>query len=136
MTNNQERPIREGSEEWQLKETAPVRRRFRIILISGSSFIIFVLLAFMAWFWVNPNMGPKISLSVGSQLFLLYGALVIAIGAFQKVSKIALMSTTFWGVNRNLFAELMKSKDAAIVGIYFIMAGFFIQAVVTLLFRG
>ena len=55
-------------------------------------------------------------------------------GAFSSPSTLGLMSMTRLDSNPKLFAELMKSRLSAIVGVYFIVGGFSIQAAVMLAF--
>jgi hypothetical protein len=135
MENTKEPQDEKEMQEWLIKETAPALKDYRRKLISISVIITVVISAAMVKYWLNPAMGPKLSLSLGSQLLSLYGGLLIAIGAFQKVSKIASMSMTFIGANPRLFTELSKARYAAIAGVYFIVAGFAMQAAITLLIK-
>ncbi len=58
----------------------------------------------------------------------MYGALLLALGAIAMPSTLGLMSMTRFDGNSKLFAELMKSRFSALVGVYFIVGGFSIQA--------
>lgn len=64
----------------------------------------------------------------------MWGALLLALGAFSSPSTLGLMSMTRLDGNSKLFAELMKSRLSAIVGVYFIVSGLFIQGLAMVVF--
>ena len=91
------------------------------------------MLGIIAWYWISPTAAHSTSVLIGGQLYMLYGALLLAGGAFSSPSVLGLMSMTRCDGNSKLFAELMKSRFAATVGIYFVVIGFSIQTTVTLM---
>jgi len=117
-----------------VKETKPALKRYQCKVIIGSIVVFLVVLGVIVWYWISPTVTYSASLLIGGQLYALYGALLLAVGAFSSPSILALMSMTRWDGNSKLFAALMRSRFSARVGIYFIVGGFSIQASVTLVF--
>ena len=117
-----------------VNETKPEINRYQRKVIIGSVVIFLIVLGAIIWYWISPTVAYSTSLLIGGQLYALYGALLLAVGAFSSPSILALMSMTRWDGNSKLFAALMMSRFSARVGIYFIVGGFSIQASVTLVF--
>jgi len=110
----------------------PDINRHRRKVIIGSIVVFLVVLGIIIWYWVRPTVSISTSLLIGGGLYALWGALLLALGAFSKPFTLGLMSMTRVGFNSKLFLELMKSRFTAIVGVCFIVIGFSIQAAVTL----
>ena len=115
-----------------VKETKPALKRHQYKVVIASIVVFLVVLGVIVWYWVRPTVSISTSLSVGGQLYAFWGALLLVLGALSSPSTLGLMSMTRWDGNSKLFAELMKSRFTAIVGVYFIVIGFSIQAAVTL----
>ena len=111
----------------------PVINRHRRRVISRSIVVFLAVLGVVILYWVRPTVSISTSLSLGGQLYALWGALLLAKGAFSSPSTFGLMSMTRVGDNSKLFMELMKSRFSAIVGISFIVGGFSIQSICMLL---
>ena len=117
-----------------LNTAKPDINRHRSEVIIASIVVSLVVLGVIIWYWIRPTVSISTSLLIGGQLYALWGALLLALGAFSSPSTFGLMSMTRVGGNPKLFAELMKSRFSAIVGVSFIVIGFSIQAAVTLAF--
>ena len=92
------------------------------------------MLGVIIWYWIRPDATYSTALLIGGQLYALVGSLLLIIGALSSPSTLGLMCMTRAGGNSQLFAELMKSRFSAIVGVCFVVGGFSIQAAVTLVF--
>ena len=119
---------------WLLNETKPEINRYRRKVIIGSTVVFLTVLGVIIWYWVRPTVAYSTSLLIGGLLYAWYGALLLALRALSSPSTLGLMSMTRFDGNSKLFAELMKSRFSAIVGVYFIVGGFSIQAAVMLAF--
>ena len=117
-----------------LNKTRPEINRYQRKVVTGSIVVFLVVLGAVIWYWISPTVAYSTSLLIGGQLYALYGALLLAVGALSSPSTLGLMCITFPGGNSKLFAALMRSRFTARVGVYFIVGGFSIQAAVTLLF--
>ena len=102
-------------------------------LVSIMSTVVFVAISSgIIELWMSPTVEHHTSLLIGGGLFSLYGALLLAVGVISKPEILALISMTYTGGNIRLFRQLMKVRLTAQVGIYFIVGGFLMQAVVML----
>ena len=119
---------------WLLNETKPELKRYRCKVIIYSIVVFLVVLGGIIWHWNSPTIACSTSLLIGGLLYAFWGALLLVWGAFSSPSTLGLMSMTRLGGNPMLFAELMKSRFSALVGIYFIVGGFAIQAAAMLAF--
>ncbi len=117
-----------------VNETKPEINRYQRKVVIGSVVVFLVVLGTIIWYWVSPTVTYSTSLLIGGQLYALYGALLLAIGALSSPSILGLMSMTRVDGNSKLFAALMKSRFCAIIGIYVIVGGFSIQASTVLVF--
>ena len=117
-----------------VKETKPVLKRYQCKVIIASIVVFLVVLGIIIWYCNRPTVAYSTSLLIGGGLYALWGALLLALGAFSSPTTLGLMSMTRFNGNSKLFAELMKSRFSAIVGVSFIVGGFSIQAAVTLVF--
>ena len=115
-----------------INETKPEINRYQRKVIIASIVVSLAVLGAIIWYWITPTVTYSASLLIGGQLYAWYGALLLALRAFSSPSTLGLMSMARWDGNSKLFAELMKSRFTAIVGVYFIVIGFSIQAAVTL----
>ncbi len=116
-------------------ETKPeLKRHRRKVIIRSVVAFLAVLGAIRIWYWITSTATFGTSLLIGGQLYALWGALLLALGALSSPPTLGLMSMTRWDGNSRLFAELMKARFSAIVGVYFIVGGFFIQASAMLVF--
>ena len=116
-----------------LNVAKPDINRHRRKIIIGSIVVFLVVLGIIIWYWVRPTVSISTSLLIGGGLYALWGALLLALGAVSSSSALGLMSMTRVGGNSRLFAELMKSRFSAIVGVSFIVGGFSIQSICMLL---
>ena len=116
-----------------VKETKPEIKRYKRKVIIGSTVVSLVVLGIIIWYWNRPTVAYSTSLLIGGGLYALWGALLLALGAFSSPSTLGLMSMTRWDGNSKLFMELMKSRFSAIVGVSFIVGGFSIQSICMLL---
>ena len=105
----------------------PEINRHRRKVIIGSIMVFLVVLFVMIWYWIGPTVTPSNSLIIGGQFYALWGALLLALGVVSSPLTLGLMSMTRVDFNSKLFAELMKSRFSAIVGVYFVVGGFLIQ---------
>ena len=117
---------------WLVNETKPELKRHQCEVIIASTVVFLVVLGVMIWYGIRPTVAYSTSLLIGGQLYSLYGALLLALGAVSSPSTLGLISMARWDGNPKLFAELMKSRFSALVGISFIMCGFTIQALAML----
>ena len=117
-----------------VNETKPELKRYQYKVIIASIVVFLVVLGIIIWYWNRPTVAYSTSLLIGGGLYALYGALLLVVGAVSSSTTLGLMSMTRWDGNPKLFAELMKSRFSAIVGVSFIVGGFSIQASVMLLF--
>ena len=115
-------------------ETKLELKRHRSKVTIASTVVFLAVLGIIVWYWMRPTVTYSTSLSIGGQFYALYGALLLALGAVSSPSTLGLMSMTRWDGNSKLFAELMKSRLSAVVGIYFIVSGFFIQGLAMVVF--
>ena len=118
-----------------LNKAKPEINRHRRKVIICSIIVFLVVLGIIIWYLNMPTVTYSTSLLIGGQLYALWGALLLVLGAVSGPPTLGLMSMTRVGGNSRLFAELMKSRFSARVGIYFIVGGFSIQALVMLVFR-
>ncbi len=128
MKNNQ---MNEGEREtytWLVNETKPALKRHRCKVVIASIVVFLAVLGVIVWYLIRPAVPISTSLSIGGQLYALWGALLLVLGAVSSPFTLGQMSMTRWDGNAKLFAELMKSRLSAIVGVYFIVGGFSIQA--------
>ena len=109
-------------------KTKPALKRHQYKVIIGSTVVFLTVLGIIIWYWNRPTVSYSTSLLIGGGLYALWGALLLALGAVSTPSTLGLMSMTRVGFNSKLFAELMKSRFSALVGIYFIVGGFSLQA--------
>jgi len=117
-----------------INETSPTIRKHQRRVVCGSIVVSLVILGLTIWYWLRPTVAYSASFLIGGSLYALWGALLLALGAVSNPTTIGLMSMTCFDGNPKLFAELMKSRSNARVGIGFIMAGFSIQAATLLTF--
>ena len=117
-----------------INETKPELRRHRRKVIIGSIVVFLVVLGVIIWYWVRPTVSISTSLSIGGQLYALYGALLLVLGAVSSSHTLGRICMTLVDGNPKLFAGLMKSRFSAIVGVCFVVGGLAIQAAVTLVF--
>ena len=117
-----------------VNETKPALKRYQRGVIIISIVVFLVVLGVIIWYWIRPTITYSTSLSIGGQLYALWGALLLALGAISTPSTLGLISMTRWDGNAKLFAELMKSRFSAIVGVSFIVGGFSIQSLSTVVF--
>jgi len=115
-----------------VNQTKPEINKHRRWVIIGSTVIFLLVLITIVRFWIIPTVTITTSLLIGGQLYALWGALLLVLGAVSSPPTLGLMSMTKYDGNSKLFAELMKSRFSAIVGISFIVGGFSIQAVALL----
>ena len=111
-----------------LNKTKPKINRHRRKVIIASIVVSLVVLGTIIWYWNRPTVAYSTSLLIGGGLYALWGALLLARGAVSSPSTLGLMSMTRWDGNSKLFVELMKSRFSALVGVYFIVGGFSLQA--------
>jgi vacuolar-type H+-ATPase subunit I/STV1 len=116
-------------------KTKPELKRYKCTVSILSGVVFLVILGVIIQYWMTPNVAHSTSISIGGLLCSLYGALLLAIGALSSSPTLGLMCITFAGGNPKLFVGLMKSRFSALVGVYFIVGGFAIQAAVMLAFR-
>ena len=119
---------------WLVNKTKPELNKHRRWVIIGSIVISLLVLITIVRFWIIPTVTITTSLLIGGQLYALWGALLLVLGAVSSPPTLGLMSMTRWDGNSKLFAELMKSRFSARVGIAFVVCGFFIQALGMLIF--
>jgi hypothetical protein len=119
---------------WLVNETKPELKRYRCMVICGSVVVFLVVLGVIIGYWIDHTVTYVNALLVGGQLYALYGALLLALRAFSSPSTLGLMTMTRYNGNPKLFVELMKARFSAVVGVYFVVGGFFIQAAVRLVF--
>ena len=123
---------------WLVNKTKPELKRHRRKVIIVSIVVSLVVLGIIIWYWNRPTVAYSTSLLIGGGLYALWGALLLALGAFSNPLTLGLMSMTraedmaFDG-NSKLFTELMKSRFSAIVGVCFVVGGFSIQSICMLL---
>ena len=118
-----------------VRETKPALKRYQCKVIIGSTVVFLTVLGIIIiWYWVRPTVSISTSLLIGGGLYALYGALLLALGAVSTPSTLGLMSMTRFDGNSKLFAELMKSRLSARVGIYFVVLGFSLQVLTMLSF--
>lgn len=126
--------------KWLVNKTKPELKRHQYKVVIRSIVVFLAVLGVIILYWLRPTVAYGTSLLIGGGLYALWGALLLALGAFSNPSTLGLMSMTraedmaFDG-NSKLFEELMKSRLSARVGIYFVVLGFFIQ-VLTMLVLG
>ena len=116
-----------------VKETKPVLKRYQCKVIIASIVVFLVVLGIIIWYCNMPTVAYSTSLLIGGGLYALWGALLLALGAFSSPTTLGLMSMARFNGNSKLFAELMKSRLSAIVGVSFIVGGFSIQSICMLL---
>ena len=126
-TNQRENQERETYARF-VDETRPALKKYRSLVIVISVIISLLVIGLMAWYWSRLAIAHSTTILIGGQLYAFYGALLLALRAFSNPATLAKMSTTMWDGNPKLFLELMKSRFSAIVGIYFVVGGFAIQA--------
>ena len=119
---------------WLVNKTKPEINRYQHRVIISSIVVFLVVFGVIVWYWIRPTVAYSTSLLIGGGLYALYGALLLVVGAVSSPTTLGLMSMTRWDGNPKLFAELMKSRFSAIVGVSFIVGGFPIQSVSMLLF--
>ena len=120
--------------EWLVNKTKPELKRHQYKVVIGSIVVFLVVLGIVIWYWIMPPLAHSTSLLIGGQLYALWGALLLARGAWSSPPTLGLMSMTRWDGNSKLFMKLMKSRFNAVVGISFIVGGFSIQSICMLLF--
>ncbi len=118
---------------WLLNKTRTELNKHRCKVIIASIVVFLVVLGIIVWYWNRPSVAYSTSLLIGGGLYALWGALLLALGIVSSPLTLGLMSMTRVGYNSKLFAELMKSRFAAIVGVSFIVGGFSIQSICMLL---
>lgn len=116
-----------------VSETKPEIDRYRRRLVIMSVVISIGLGGLIMSYWLGRGVTYTTSVTIGGYFYALYGALLLALQAFSRPHTLALMSMTRVNGNPRLFAQLMKSRLSAQVGICFIAAGFCFQGVATLL---
>lgn len=117
-----------------VNETKPVINKHRRKVVISSIVVFLVVLGVIIWYWRMPTVTHSTSLLIGGALYGLWGALLLALGAVSNPTTVGLMSMTRYDANHKLFAELMKSRLNARVGIMFLVGTFSIQAATTLTF--
>jgi hypothetical protein len=118
---------------WLLNETKPELGRHRRRVVIGSILASLAILCFIKCYWLTPTLTDSTRLVIGGQFYALFGALLLAIGAISRPSTLGLMSMTRLNGNPKLFAELMKSRFSARVGIGFVVGGFLMQGLVMII---
>lgn len=109
-------------------------KRFRVVVSILSSLVFITISYGIIQWWMSQNVAVDTSLVIGGALFSLYGALLLSLGAVSKPETVALMSMTRYDGNPKLFAQLMKARLSAQVGVYYIVGGVFIQSTTILVF--
>jgi len=117
-----------------VERAKPELKRYRRKVIIGSVMMFLAVLGLIIWYWVTSTVANSTSLLIGGLLYAFWGALLLTLGAVSSPSTLGLMSMTRLDGNPKLFAELMKARFSAIVGVDFIVVGFSIQAVAMLAF--
>ncbi len=115
-------------------KTKPQLRRYKCVVSILSGVVFLIILGVTIQYWIMPTVAYSTSILIGGLLCSLYGALLLALRAFSSPSTLGLMCVTFPGGNPRLFVELMKARFSAIVGVYFVVAGFSLQAAAMLAF--
>jgi hypothetical protein len=122
--DNEERKIYTLFED----KTKPELKRYRCRLIIASVVVSLAGLGGMIWFCIMPTITCCDVLLIGGLFYSLCGAVILAVAAVSSKATIRLMCMTFTYGNIKLFAGFMKARFSAIVGICFLVGGFFIQA--------
>ncbi|MBA7658047.1 hypothetical protein ES703_65995 [subsurface metagenome] len=117
-----------------LNKAKPELKRHRCEVIIASTVVSLAVLGVIIWYWITPTIAVALAFRLGGQLYALWGALLLVLGAVSSPYTFGMMCMTFPDGNPKLFEELMKSQFSAIVGVCFIVGGFSIQSFGMLLF--
>jgi hypothetical protein len=118
--------------DWLVNKAKPELKRYKYTVSILSGVVFLVILGVARQYWIMPTVAYSTSVSIGGLLCSLYGALLLAVGALSSLPTLGLMSMTRFNGNPKLFAELAKARFSALVGVCFIVGGFFVQALVML----
>ena len=73
---------------WFIDETKPERKKHLCRVIIASIIVFLIVLGMIIWYWTRSDVPHITSLSLGGQLYSLWGALLLALGAISKPSKL------------------------------------------------